>query len=61
MWIKIDETDEPFVSDKIIEYLRQWVHITDEGKEAIQCSQKCLGRLQDQLYKPLKAHQSLYY
>ena len=39
MWIKIDETDEPFVSDEIIEYLRQWVHITNECKEAIQCSQ----------------------
>ena len=30
-----DETDEPFVTDKVIKYPHQWVHITNEGKEDI--------------------------
>ena len=34
-----DETDEPFVIDKIIKYPHQWVHITNKGKEDIQCNQ----------------------
>ena len=34
-----DETDEPFVTDEVIKYPRQWINISDEGKEDIQCRQ----------------------
>ena len=37
--LELKWTNETFVLDEIFKYLRQWVHTTNEGKEAIQCSQ----------------------
>ena len=34
-WGTVDETEKPFVTDEVIKYPCQRVHITDEGKEDI--------------------------
>ena len=33
------KTDEAVLSDELIKYLHRYIHVTDEGNEAIQCSQ----------------------
>ena len=56
-----DRIDDLSLIDEKTKHLRQYIHVTDKGKEAIQSSQRCLGQLQNQLCRPLEAHQGLHY
>ena len=60
-WGATDRTDNLSLINEQTKYLRQYIHVTDEGWEAIQCSQWCLKRLQNQLCNSLEAYQSPHY